>query len=594
MSPQPAERLVLVGHYAERLEAARQGEKSLIVREACQLLNVKAPAFYRALGELRPKTRKSRTDAGSVELPFEEAQLISAYLMEGYRANNKRIVSLETAVAALRANGKILAAKADPDTGELKPLSLSAIRRALKHYTLDPSQLRQPTPHTKMRSKYPNHVWQVDGSVCVLFYLPGNNLAVVGLDQAEHYKNKPENLKAIEQCRVIRYVMTDHATGVTLWRYYPHAESGPNTVAFLAWCMAEKPDPRRFPVHGRPKILVVDPGATAAGLVQRYCQRLGIELIVNERHRPRAKGSVEQAQNRVETAFESGLRFYGEKVHDFDSLNAAAYNFQIHYNATKVHTRHGYTRFDAWNFIKAQDLVKTGPEKTLVELATHEPVTRTVTGNLTVQFQSRIWRVDTVPGVLVKGKVKVHWHPFIPNTAMAVTIDAEGREVHHQLADVTGHVDPYNNDWGFQADAAVWGEERKSRSDTLADTQRKALQKLAAQEPTQEAADKKRSHKGYVPFGGEVNPYRQAETEATPDYLPKRGTLLDLAAPKLELIPLTFVQALKKAKGEGCGQEFLDELKLSHPHGLQEAELDALVAAWRQGKSTPPKLSLVK
>ncbi|WP_054772764.1 hypothetical protein [Methylogaea oryzae] len=44
-------------------------------------------------------------------------------------------------------------------------------------------------------------------------------------------------MQAIELFRVIRYVITDHCTNLTRWRYYPHSESGEHTVRFLAWAM---------------------------------------------------------------------------------------------------------------------------------------------------------------------------------------------------------------------------------------------------------------------------------------------------------------------------------------------------------------------
>ena len=584
MAPQPAERLLLVDQFARQIQNAGHGQKGKIVADACQLLGVKPATFYRANAEVSVSTRKKRIDAGAVELPRIEAELISAYMMEGYRAQSKRMVTLETAVDTLRANGKILAAVIDPATGEiLRQLSYSAIRRALEAYTLHPKQLRQATPHIKMKSLHPNHVWQVDGSVCVVFYLPGKGSEICELDEAVHYKNKPENLRAIEQFRVIRMVCTDHATDATLWRYYPHAESGAHTVRFLAWCMAEKADPRKLPVHGRPEILMVDLGATSGGLVKRFCKRLGIEMLVSKRRNPREKGSVEKGNHRVEINFEQGLRFARRDIRDFDDLNDAALTFQIHYNATRIHTRHGMTRFAAWMHIRAEHLVKTGPEKLLLSLATGEPKHPTVSGNLTVQFHARTWRVDSVPGVLIGGKIAVHWHPFIPNTAMAITEDADGREIHHQLVDVTGNVDPYANEWGFQTDAAIIGEERKSRPDTLADTHRKKVQAIAAGTNTLEETEKKRGKKDFVPFDGGIDPFLQAKTEETPTYLPKQGATLEIAAPTVERIKLPLSQAGMRM-GKALGRQLEDAewtwLENRHPGGITEDAIGALIAQW--------------
>lgn len=579
-----AQRLIAVSQFAEQLAAARKGEKGRIVEAACATLGMQRATFYRALEEVTVSNRKRRADAGEVELPRAEAAAISAYIMEGYRKNAKKTVTIAQAVDVLRANGKIVAGRVDETTGEIIPLSISAISRALRAYTLHPEQLKQPSPHVKLKSAHPNHVWQVDGSVCVLFYLPGGGAELVETDQAAHYKNKPENLKAIERFRVIRYVLTDHCTGLTRFRYYPHAETGEHTVRFLAWAMAGKPDPRKDPFEGRPRILMVDPGATSGGLVKRFCRRMEIELIVNERRRPRAKGSVEKGNDIVELAFESGLRFARRQVADFADLNALAEMYQIHWNNHAVLGRHGMTRMAAWMHIRAEHLVRVGAESTLLALATDEPLARKVTGNLTVSFQRRTWYVGDVPGVLVGGTVHVHWHPFVANTAMAVVEDEQGREVHYQLPDVTGNVDPYNNEWGFQADAALIGEERKSRPDTLADTHRKEIARIASGRDRQADADKARERKDYVPFGNEVDPYLRAKTEPTPDYLPKRGTEHETAVPKFEFTPLSIPQLVKRlkpeleARGIAWTSQSYAWLERRYPDGAQEDAIEGILA----------------
>lgn len=580
MSP-PIPLLDLARH-AQTLQTTERGERGKAAEQAALALQISKGQFYRSLSKVLPADRKRRADAGQVGLTREEAEVISSYYEEGFKANRKRIVALETAVTILRANGRIRAETVDKN-GEVKPLSNSAISRALKVYGMHPNQLRQATPHVKLKSKHPNHVWQVDGSVCVLFYLPGEGCELIDLDEAVHYKNKPENLKAIEQFRVIRYVVTDHCTNVTVWRYYPHSESAEHTCRFLAWCMAPKANPQRFPFHGRPKILMVDPGATAGGLVKRFCDRLGTELIVHQSRRPRANGSVENGQNRVECAFESGLRFAKQQFNSFDALNAAAEMFLCHYNATQVLKRHQMNRFQAWMHIKAEHLVTTGPADKLLTLATREPEERTVTGNLTVSFKSRIWNVEDVPGVLVGGKVLVHWHPFHTNTAMAITYDKDGREIHHALPDVTGNIDPYNNEWGFQKDAVPIGEKMQSKPDTLADTNRKELHKLAAGEATLEAAEKKRRKTGYTPFNGEIDPFKEAKEAVLPEYITKKGIPLDVTPPTVEHLKISLPQAmmrLVKALGRNLDFQEINWLRNRYPEGIPEDAIAQLASQW--------------
>jgi hypothetical protein len=577
-------RLRVADRYAARLAETPQKQKAAVLAEGAAELGVSVKTFYRLLARVTVRERKKRGDHGQYELTRAEADVLSGYLMEGYRLNDKRGRTLETAVDVLRANGQIRAERVDPATGEIRPLSYSAISRALHGYGVHPEQLRRPTPHQKLKSLHPNHVWQVDGSVCVLYYLPGGGAVIEELDPAVHYKNKAHNLKAIEEKRVIRYVLTDHTTNVIRWRYYPHAESAEHTVRFLAWAMAPKADPTRDPFHGRPRILMVDPGATAGGLVKRFCRRLGIELIVNQRRKPRAKGSVENGQDRVEMAFEHGLRDCRSKIRSFEDLNRAAETFQLWWNATKTHTRHGLTRFGAWLHIREEQFVITGPEATLLSLATDEPIKRRVTGNLTVDFKSRTWDVSEVPGVMVGGSVYVHWHPFRAGTAMAVVEDADGRELHIELPDVTGTVDPANGEWGWQKNAAVIGEEFKSLGDTETDRNRKRVRLVASGEQTLEADEKARSRKDFEAYGGRINPYREAEEAELPPYLPKRGRELGIAAPTVALIPLTHIEAAKWLKSR-LDREWVPAnlalIQKRYPDGVPEADLEELLAELR-------------
>jgi len=116
----------------------------------------------------------------------------------------------------LRANGEIRAEFIDPATGELRPLSDSAISRALKAYALHPEQLLRPSAHTELKSLHPNHVWQIDASLCVLYYLDARNARETGLqvmDADKFYKNKPAALKRVEADRVWSYEVTDHYSG---------------------------------------------------------------------------------------------------------------------------------------------------------------------------------------------------------------------------------------------------------------------------------------------------------------------------------------------------------------------------------------------
>ena len=93
------------------------------------------------------------------------------------------------------------------NTGEIRPYSASSVERALRAENLHPEQLRRPKPVVQLQSLYPNHVWQIDPSLCVLYYLKENDDGGNGLNVMEKerfYKNKPSNVKSIEPQRVWR------------------------------------------------------------------------------------------------------------------------------------------------------------------------------------------------------------------------------------------------------------------------------------------------------------------------------------------------------------------------------------------------------
>lgn len=589
--PTPAQ-IATVAGYAARLDGLGYGAKGQIVAEACAALGIKPATFYRWLEPHVVSARKRRSDAGQTDLLPHEMDLILAYCQEATRANEKGIAAVKRAVRVLRDNGEIRAGRVDPETGEILYLSDAAILKALRGAGKHPEQARRPAPHIRLSTEHPNHLWQVDASVCVVFYLPDGGAAISPLDAAVHYKNKPENLRAIERFRVIRYVLTDHASGVIRWRYYPHSESGEHTVRFLAWCMA-RPRPATDPFHGAPRVLMSDPGATSARLVKRFCKRLDIHLQVNKPHSPRAKGQVEQGQNLIETSFESGLKFQRHRVTDIEALNALADVFQVHFNATESHTRHGETRFASWSRISAEQLRITPSEEVLLALATEEPERRKVNGDLTVNFRGRTWDVRHVPGAEAGGRLMVHWHPFLADTAMAVIEDVEGRETHVALGVVTKDV------FGYPSTAVPLGQFHGIADDRIEQAKKQAAL-VSTGAGGIEAARKAQAGKDYAPFGGRVNPMKEAEEATLPTWIPKRGTALEAATVKVELQPIGHVemaQALKRMfedRGLEWSAEHWRRMAALYPQGELAGNLPQVMAAVLEEDTTQrPKLALV-
>lgn len=574
-SPAVTERLVQIAQAAAQ---AGHGRKGALYASACAELGMSHATLMRELAKvaLRPE-RKRRSDAGAVALPQPEAALISATLMESHRKNMKRLLSIGEAVTQLRANGMVRAEAVDAD-GVIRPLSDSAISRALRQYCLHPDQLLRPAPATHLASLHPNHVWQIDASLCVLYYLNASTARESGLqvmEASEFYKNKPANLKRIENERVWSYEVTDHFSGDIFVHYVLGAESGFNLAE--SFIESVLPRPGR-PVHGVPLIVMLDMGsANTGGLFKNLARRLGIKLLPHAPRNARATGQVEKARDTIERSFESALKF--KPVHGLDGLNAAAHQWMTWFGANKVHTRHGLTRYACWQTITAEQLRIAPPREVLRDLVTHAPERRKVNDYLEVEFRGATFDVRDVPNVHVGEWLQVTYNPYdivdgALRSAMVVEPTADGGELLRRVPVVEAGAG------NFPANANVIGEDWKSHRDTLADTNRKLVQRLAMDAPTQAEADARRKAKA-VPFGGRLDPFKHITDTPETTWLPKRGTPLQPTA-QVQAAPaqvLTLFEAAGELvrRGVVMSPERNAQVAQWHPDGVPEDALDDLV-----------------
>lgn len=569
MSPALIELLLEV---AAQAAAVGHGRKDAVYAAAAQRLGLSRATLMRRLKEVTVKpTRKRRSDAGQMGLTRADALRLSAQMMEGYRANDKSIQTLRLSLEQLRTENPLFASVTCPDTGETRQLSESACARALRSYALHPDQLRSAAPAQQLRSDHPNEVWQLDFSISTLFYVPGQGQSgMQDMPPSEFYKNKPENFEKIKRQRLLRGVITDHTSGSIFVLYQQGGESMTNMAELLLAAMAQRPEQQ---MYGVPFHLMVDPGSGAGGAFKNLARRLQINLIVNQAGNPRAKGQVENAHNIVETSFESGFKF--THVPDIDWINAKAAQWMRWYNSTRIHSRHGTTRWAKWLEILPAQL-RVVDSQLARELLTHEPATPKVSQFLQVRFAGRVWCVKDVPGVLVGEKLPITYNPFNPGTAYVLLHDADG---HEQLLEVPEVVEGKN---GFAQDAAHIAQEYKRPADTLANTHRKEVERLATGTTTDEAAATARQAKA-LPFGGQHNPYAHLDKLPTYTVLPRRSTALEPAAtttasavPERQLTVFEAAQALRTQHGVEMTREKFAQITAWHPQGVAEAELPAL------------------
>jgi hypothetical protein len=425
-----------------------------------------------------------------------------------------------------------------------------------------------------MASLHPNHVWQIDASVCVLFYLPKRGLQV--MSDKEFYKNKPQNFEKIKNDRVIRYTCTDHTTGTVQVRYYAGAETGLNLVDFFIHCIQPKGSDQE-PIHGVPFILMDDAGsANTSHLFSNLLDRLTVRHLTHKPGNPRASGSVERAQNLVECHFESRLGV-GQQVQSIDELNELAGVWARWFNGTRQHSRHGHTRYGLWQQIRAEQL-RVAPSREICQLLlSTKPETRKVDDTLRISYAlkcqpSRQYSVAHVPNVMVGEKLTVCINPYSVPAINVIERGADGKEIFFECQPLEV------NEYGYTEAAVIIGESYQSVGDTRADTARKDALKEAYGVTSLEEAEAKKRLKARPFADVDAVAYLKDETVAT--YATRKGTDMGVDSPRVEEKPLTHTKAAMELvrRGLTLNPERHRLIRQWYPDGVPESELDALQA----------------
>lgn len=591
MSAPLVERLAQI---AQLHMAAPRGQKEAVIRQAMAELSMSRSQVFARIKKVRvAKPRLQRSDAGDSALTKAEAKLICAYVLAHIRKNGKRIKSIRAAVKDLRDNGAIRAGRVDESTGEILYMSMSSITRALWAYGLHPDQLLQPEPVTPLKSDYPMQVVEIDASLCVLFKLPsGRETRIEEINPAEYYKNKGGNWAKVEHQLVQRYLLTDHASGALFVHYALGGESARGLVEALIAMMVER---KGYPMHGAPEVLMLDQAsANRSALFRNLCKALGIRLHYTKPGNPRSKGQVEGGHNIWECGFESGLTLAPD-INCCDRLNEAGQRWMHFFNGDEKHTRHGMTRYAAWQLVTNAQLrrVALTPDE-LRLLAREEPETRTVNPYLMVEYKGQEYDVSGVPDVMVDQKILVCRAALHDGCAQVLRTDAEGREVFHVIEPALRE-GPFKF---FAAAANIAQGEYKRHADTPAQKAVKELELLAMQADTLKQAAEKRKAK-VLPFGGAINPYKAAEEYQPPAWMPKAGTEIDTPRPAVaptRLGLVDFIAALAAHMGKGWSPDFTPRVRAWHPDGGAESEIPALAERLARGDipAERPALRAVK
>ncbi len=569
MAIQPSIRDYLEG-VARRLDAAPHGGTGTIITEATSFLGWSASKLYSRLkADVGWSSgRKVRADKGSTKVDSSTLEMLGAVQRECVRANGKQILHTPDAVSILATNGFDI------------PVSAPQVNRLLKARRLNVASQKAAEPVQSLRSLHPNHVHQVDPSLCVLYYLPNGRQAMMEADK--FYKNKLSNYTKVK-FKVWRYVIYDHTSSTIYARYVEAAgESPANLFDFLMWAWGRQ-DGREF--HGVPKILIWDKGsANTATAIKSLLEALDVTPIEHAAGRARVKGGVENGNNIFECKFESRLKL--EPVETVEELNAAALAWANAFNNNMIARQDNRlhrpgmaptARMDLWRRIR-QDQLRLLPDVEICRatLEGREDL-RTVNPKLHISYRHpasdrrQIYSVKGLDGICAQDKVTVRPLLF-GDCAITVRIPTyDGEDKVFRLEPERGF-----DEFGFSDSAPVIGEEYKAMPDTAIEKAAKKMDELAY--PEQDA--KKSREKQATPFGGSLDAHSHLKDVALPAFLPRRGSELSMPDHlQVEAKPLNLVQAASALKTlipdwDGEKYQLLAQL---YPDGVMEADLQLVV-----------------
>jgi len=556
-------------HYLERiatkLHSVGHGSKKSVVQDAADFLNCSTNKVYQGLKQIGYQSdRKQRSDKGLSMVSEDECLVLAGIIMAPTRNNGKQLPSVEDALEIAISNG-LIKTKA----------SLNTWSRGMKKYGCHPKQIALPTPHQTLRSLYSNHVWQVDASICVLYYLDNGKLRL--MDAMTFNKNKPKNVAKIVNLRIIRYVATDHRSGAIFVKYYESA--GENQEVLFRFLVAAftKRDHPEDPFHGVPDILYWDAGAAnTSGMTKNFLDRLGVRHKAHAPGNARATGQVENANKIVEHKFEFRLSF--QKFVSVDEINERAHAWMRDFNGGKQHSRYKDTRYAAWQKTPAENIRKCPPESVCKQLLTTMPVERIVKGmciKFTVTgFQSASYSVKDVPGVREGESLKVCVNPYRAPDIYVLREDVDGNIVHYSCTPTE------LDDAGFPIDSPIIGEAYTRHRETSVDQQRKKIMQESYGVDTRLEVQKARS-KGEIAYSGKIDAFKPINDRKLPSYLPRSGVEIDVLNPAhIVERPVTPIQIMKQIRGRLGRPLTSDENQLIReacPSPVAQEELEALL-----------------
>jgi len=583
-----------------QLEAAQHGGNAALVAAFAERHGRSKQTIWRWLVAFAGYTteRKRRSDAGTTKLEDHVVNFIAASKNLSVRANGKATKPTAVAMNIADANGMEINA------------SISTVNRVLRQRKLDTTSQANSRNHIRMRSEGPNHVHQIDPSLCLVYWLGKRQIMMT---DAEFNKNKPAAMNKIA-LKVWRYVRYDHASRYIDVKYYQAAgENQYSLFDFLLHTWGEQPHRVAF---GVPKKLLWDKGSERTSpAVCNFLDALGVDHEPHATHHAWVKGGVENANRIVEMQFESRLR--DQPVSCVEELNESAYLWVRDYNANAIKfvdsrislpTGEKMSRDALWQLIlQTPEALKTLPaEKVCRWFLTGKTVTRKIRDN-------QISYVHPETGVSRKydlgqwaeyysQKDKVTVQPILlAEGAIRVSIPQLGKDP------LVVQVDPVTDfdQFGRAMANPMIGEEYHSAKHTLAEQSAKTIAKTAYGDVNLEEAEGL-LRKNVRPFqhlndGKGVVAHTHLGKGELPARITPKGQDIDNAAiqaareTEVETVRLSKVAMIRWMHGRlgsDWRAELNTELQKRFPDGATEPELEQVLADLKAGRTAGGKARL--
>lgn len=511
----------ILDHVETTLRGLSASDASRRIKELGTHYGVSTATITRWAGKRGIRFRSKRSDKGVSAAPREVLEKASLLLLASRRKSNE--------IPLPACDAKMMLEDSGIETGGV---STSRFLSRLRQENLAAKDLLKPSPHVRLLSAHPNHVWQFDVTNCLQYFLDKKGMGERDTEMTM-YKNKVvKTAKAIKK-ELLRYAVVDHCSGAFFFHYfYASGERAIDGSEFLLRAMRPKDEliARTWPaqadtkigkyrLHGVPFILVADRGSiVAAKANQALFTSLRIDLQTHMPGNPRAKGAIEGLMHLI-NRFEARLKF--RRPADLNELNRWALDWCIYANGVPK-MRGVAPRSVLWSYITAEQL-RLCPEESLYRLLIKEPtIARLAGGDRIISLDGMSYQV---PDAQAAGEwVRVVRHPYeYPNI-----------EVHFN-----GYiwlckpipVDPY----GRLADGVSYGTYHAVKH---TETQRaKAAMEKQAEELgiTWKGTGDKRM--AIAPPVGFVSPLtvfgHQADKVGNIEFIERKGTPLDIQQPEM-------------------------------------------------------------